>query len=77
MEAKEGRMSEKTEITPEEFQAALEVVRRKRAGGKTIISLSTPAEVLKATELGVINKSEARIIFGFKKRRAPVRRAKV
>lgn len=67
-------MTDKNEISPQEFQAALEVVRRKRVGGKTVIALSTPAEVLKATELGVISKAEARQIFGFRKRRAPARR---
>lgn len=66
----------KVEVTPERLERALEILAREEAQGKTRITLSTAGEVLKAVEMGVINKSEARLIFGFKKRRAP-RRPKV
>lgn len=38
------------------------------------IPLTTAAEVLKAVDLGVISKTEARAMFGLRKRKAPVRR---
>ena len=62
------------EIQPEEFQQALEVVRRRKARGKVSISLTTAADVLKAVSLKVMSPAEAREVFGLKKRRAPVRR---
>jgi hypothetical protein len=44
----------RTEISPQEFAAALEVVR---AGN---IRISTVSELLRAFELGVLTKTEAR-----------------
>jgi hypothetical protein len=61
-------------ITPDELHAAVDRIRKDKARGKLSISLSTAAEVLKAVDLGVISKTEARLMFGLRKRRAPVRR---
>lgn len=63
-----------TQITPEELNDAVTRIRRDRARGKVSIPLNTASELLKAVELGVINKSEARIMLGLRKRRAPARR---
>jgi hypothetical protein len=63
-----------TEITPDELHAAVDRIRKDRARGRVSIPLNTASELLKAVELGVVNKSEARVMLGLRKRRAPVRR---
>lgn len=68
-------MADRIELQPGEFEKALEQVRRQRRTGRQRIELSTPVEVLKAVELGVINKAEARVMFGLRKRRGVVRKA--
>jgi len=67
-------MNAPTQITPDELHAAVDHIRKARARGKVSIPLTTAAEVLKAVDLGVISKTEARLMFGLRKRRAPVRR---
>ena len=67
-------MNAPTQITPDELHAAVERIRKDRARGKLAIPLTTAAEVLKAVDLGVISKTEARLMFGLRKRRAPVRK---
>ena len=64
-------MTERTEITSEELNAAVDHIRRAKARGKVSIPLTTAAEVLKACDLGVISKQEARDMFGLKRRRQP------
>ena len=67
-------MADRIDLQPGEFEKALEQVRRMRRTGRQRIELSSPAEVLKAVELGVVNKTEARAMFGLRKRRV-VRKA--
>jgi hypothetical protein len=66
--------TDRIELQPGEFEKALEQVRRQRRAGRQRIELSSPAEVLKAVELGVINKTEARAMFGLRKRRGVIRK---
>lgn len=67
-------MNAPTQITPDELHAAVDRIRKDRARGKVSIPLTTAAEVLKACDLGVISKAEARAMFGLRKRRGPVRK---
>lgn len=67
-----------TNITSDELNDAVTRIRKDRARGKVLIPLMSAAEVLKAVDLGVITKAEARAMFGLKRRRQPaaLRRAK-
>jgi hypothetical protein len=56
-----------TQITPDELNEAVTRIRKDRARGKVSIPLNTASELLKAVELGVVSKAEARTMLGLKR----------
>lgn len=52
--------------------------RKREKGKQNVVFFATAAEVLKAKDSGVIDKNEARVLLGIKKRRQPrgLRRAR-
>ena len=58
--------SEPVDVRPEELQAALQHIR---AGRPPRLVIASVADLLKAVELGVIDKAEARKLLGFQARR--------
>lgn len=73
---REGWISDEFEILNREIENLKRIKRPK--GKQPAIWLQSPAEVLDAVKLGVVDKNEARQLLGLKKRRQPagLRRAR-
>lgn len=73
---RDGWIADEFEILNREVQN-LKRVRRPK-GKQPAIWLQSPGEVLDAVKLGVVDKNEARVLLGLKKRRQPrgLRRAR-